>query len=814
MELAKSLRFAARQLRKSPGFTLAIVLTLALGIGGTTAMFSLIEGILLRSLPFPDANRLVILGDHIGDSPNTPVTAREIGVYSQATTAFSSMGGYTGADYELSGSGGPIEVNAARVTTGVFSTLGVNPVLGRVFTQEEEVSHQPLALISYGLWVDRYQRNPAVVGSSIQLDRKLYTIVGVMPRSFTFPLETGKVDQTKLWVPMSLTADELSDGRAGYWGYHIVARLRDGVSVSQAAQDGNRVAQQIMRGFPPAQSAIRIRGDATPLLEYNVAEVRPVLRTLFMAVSIVLLIACVNAAGLLLVRTIRRRREYAVRLALGARSAIIIGESITEGVLLGSVGGIFGLALAAAAVRATVRLAPDSMPRVESISIDAGVAAFAVAAAFVTGCLSSLVPAIAALRTNVTESLKEGTRTATGTSHTWMRSALVIVEVSVALVLVTACGAFLRSLQKMQAVDPGFRADHVLVAGYQLPAQQYQSEESAEAFSRAVLERLSSKPGMVAVGIGSMIPASGVYGGSGYTIEGESSADWKLQFAMFATTSGEYFRALGIPLREGRYFAASDRSHSPPVVIVNEAMARHCWPGQSPLGKRMHAGGPQNPLPWATVVGVVGDTKLGSRDEADNDQWYVPAEQPATLNSTSDSGYIVLRSSAPTEQMIPSLREAVAEVDPQLALQPTETMNDVMSASEAPRRFNTDLITAFAVAALVLAISGIYAVVACTVSLQRHEISVRMALGSQRSGVARLVLVSAAKLAFAGCVLGVLGSVAVSRLIRSFLFHVSALDPLIYLTAMALMMVVAMLASAVPAIRAASANPIDALKAS
>jgi hypothetical protein len=305
--LAQDVRFATRQLRKSPGFTTIIILMLALGIGGTTAMFSLIEGILLRPLPFPDADRLVQLGDHIGVGPQTPVTAREIGVYSLATTAFSSMGGYTGADYELSGSVSPIEVNAARVTAGVFPTLGVNPILGRVFTEQEEKSHQPFALISYALWLERYHRDRSVVGTSVQLDRKLYTILGVMPRSFTFPLETGRLDQTQLWVPLSLTAEELSDGHAGYWGYHIVARVKNGVTVSQAAQDANRVAQQIMRALPSSQSAIRIRGDATPLLEDNVAEVRPVLRTLFLAVSIVLLIACVNAAGLMLVRAIRRR---------------------------------------------------------------------------------------------------------------------------------------------------------------------------------------------------------------------------------------------------------------------------------------------------------------------------------------------------------------------------------------------------------------------------------------------------------------------------------------------------------------------------
>ncbi len=305
--LAQDVRFAFRLLRKAPGFSLTVVVTLALGIGATTAIFSLVEGILLRPLPFNHPDRLVLLGDHLGNSPSISVTAREIGTYAGALEGFSKTGGYIDASYEVSGGATPEQVNGARFTAGVFPTLGVSLILGRTFTQKEEDAHEPIAVISYGLWLNRYHRDPHVIGNSIILDRKAYSIIGVMPRSFDFPPTAGYLDRAQLWVPMSLTADELSDENAGFWGYHIVARVKDGLSLSQGAQDADRVAQQIMRNLPVAQSRIHIRGDVTPLLEYEVSEVRPLLRELFLAVSVVLLIACANVAGLLLLRAIRRR---------------------------------------------------------------------------------------------------------------------------------------------------------------------------------------------------------------------------------------------------------------------------------------------------------------------------------------------------------------------------------------------------------------------------------------------------------------------------------------------------------------------------
>src|SRR5258707_6424356 len=485
--LTQNLQSRFRQLRRTPAFTLTVVLTLALGIGATTAIFSLVEGVLLRPLPFQDADRLVLFGDHLGGRPGMSVRAREIAAYTRATEAVSSFGGYITTSFQLSGGPQPEQINAARLNYEMFPTLGVQPILGRVFTPQEDDARQPVALISYALWTDRYHRDPHVLGISIMLDRKPYSVIGVMPRGFEFPLQLGRLYQAQLWVPLSLSPDELSDQHSGFWGYQMMARLKDGGSLSQAAQDADRVAHQMMRDFPASMSAIQIQGDVRPLRETVVADVRPVLQMLLLAVAIVLLTACVNVSRLLLVRAIRQRREYAVRVAIGASSSRIIRESLVEGLLLSMAGGLLGLVFAAIAIRTTLHLMPDSMPRIDSVSINPIVAAFALAVAVAPVGLCSLAPAFAALRINLIESLKEGAQIGGTASHTWLRSALVSSEVGIELALPTPSGAFPLSFLKMQAIDPGFRADHALIAGYQLPLAQYPATASVGAFNRALI---------------------------------------------------------------------------------------------------------------------------------------------------------------------------------------------------------------------------------------------------------------------------------------------------------------------------------------
>src|ERR1700728_1734612 len=374
--LMTDLRMTVRQVRKAPGFNLTAILTLALGMGATIAIFSVVEGILLRPLPFSDPNRLVLVGDHLGASPGVSVTAREVATYANATSAFSSMGAYTATGYELSGGAVPELITGARLGAGVFPTLGVAPMLGRVFTQQEEDGHQPLVVISYALWVNRYDGDPGVVGKTMVLDRRTYSIIGVMPREFEFPLQAGRLNQAAGWVALSLTPEELSENNLGAWAYRMVGRLKGGVTPRQGAEDANRVAQQVMRDFPASMAAIRIRGDVLSLREQTVAATRPLLRTLFVAVLIVLVIACSNVAGLLLVRAIGRRREYAMQVALGAPASAILRQSVLAGLLLGVAGGAVGVRLAALAGRAGVNLVSDTLPRLDSISMDPAVMVF------------------------------------------------------------------------------------------------------------------------------------------------------------------------------------------------------------------------------------------------------------------------------------------------------------------------------------------------------------------------------------------------------------------------------------------------------
>ena len=694
--------------------------------------------------------------------------------------------------------------------------------MGRPFTQQEDEGHQQVTLLSYQTWKSRFQGDPNILGRKILLDRKPYEIIGVMPREFEFPLVPGQLNRSELWVPMSFTPAELVQN-VGAWAYYLVGRLKPGVTPEQAQQDALGVAQEIMRNFPPALATRRIVPSVQRLDEATVRQARPLIRTLSFAVTVVLFIACANLAGLLLVRVIRRRRETSIRLALGAGEAAILRQSLVEAMVLSIAGGVLGLILASVVLRVGVSLLPETLPRVSSIGLDWKVVAFSLALAVVTGLLCGVIPAFAAAHTQVNDALKEGGRTgSSGGGHARLRSALVIAELAVALIMLTASGLLLRSFQKMRSVDLGFRVDHVLTATYNLPRQQYSNQASIDAFNLTMLTKLQQLPGVQAVGVTSALPATNADFLGTFTPEGYVAPKGAgLNLSWIPQVMGDYFNAQGIKIIRGRDFTPADRAGAPLVVIVNRTLAQHYWPGQDPIGKRIHRGSAEAALPWMTVVGEIGDVKQLAADIPTGEQFYIPSTQykdasgsfatPDTL--TSNGGSIVIRSQLPPDQMASSLRSVVRSIDPQLPLTDVESMDQLVSEGQAPQRFNTALISAFAGAAVLLALLGIYSVIAFTTALRTQEMAIRLALGSQRSTVMGLVLSSAAKLGLAGCGIGAIIAVFATRLLRSFLFQVDALDPVVFGLSIVSILLLALAASVIPAYRAASVQPVEALRA-
>ena len=825
--ILQDIRYALRQLRKSPGFTVTAVLMLAVGIGATTAIFSIVEGVLLRPLPFPDPDRLVVLGDvlegsHCSSCAQSSVTPPDIRNYMRDTQSFGHLGGYRGRLFELSGTGDPVAVNGTRMSGEVFAALGVSPLLGRTFTQQEDNESQQVVVLSYGMWRNRFHGNANVLGSKIILYRKPYTVIGVMPRDFEFPLNPGHVNQSEFWLPLSLQPAEFTAGAAASWNSRMVGRLKPGISIEQAQSDAERVARATMRDYPAYMRSLRIHAVVTLLHEDTVAQARPMVRALFFAVIVVLLIVCANLAGLLLVRAIRRRREFAVRVALGARAATLLRQAIVESMVLSIAGGTLGLALAAIALRVGVSLLPQTLPRVNEIGLDWPVMLFALGLALSTGFLCGLAPAFAAIRTSVNETLKEGGRIGTsGSGHARLRSALVVAEIAVALTLLTASGLLLRSFERMRDVKLGFRPENTLAALYVLPHQQYRTQSAIDEFTKTLLNDLEQLPAVTAVGITSFLPAAGNNWGISFTVEGYVPARGAgLNMATTSLVEGDPFGALGIRVLRGRVFNESDNASSQLVAIVNRKMAERYWPGQDAIGKRLRRGLPETFTPWMTVVGEVDDVTLGARDAETTPQVYQPVTQTvasegvfASVGELSASdGWVVLRSRMDPEQLESTMRAVVRKIDPQLPLYQMQTMEHAISKSEEPRRFNTVLISSFAVAAVLLSVLGIYGVIAFSVALREQEMAVRIALGCQRSGMVLFILSSGARLAGVGCGLGLLGAVAASRLSRSFLFEVSPFDPGVLALSAIAVLLLALAASALPARRASSMDPMLALR--
>ena len=821
--LGRDVRFALRQLRKSPGFTLTAIVTLAIGIGGVAAVYSVVEAVLLRPLPFNEPARLVRLHEGVEHQfEQADLPAPDVLRFARDNRTFSAVAGFVATEFEVSGAGKPFQAKAERVTASLLPMLGVQPMLGRAFTQAEDEDAAPVALISYGVWRERFQSGANAIGATIDLDRRPYTIIGVMPRSFEFPLDAGRLSHRDMWVPMSFTPDERQDETDNFQ-YGAIARMKPGATIAQAKEDVRRMVAAVEAEIPP-QDGIHLTSSVESLQKETVRGARPLLNALLGAAGLILLIACANLANLLLVRGAGRRRELGVRVALGAARRTVLRQLFTESLVLAAIGGALGVALAFVLVQLAAATLPDSLPRLNELALHWPVLLVAIGLTGATGILCGWAPALAGVKPDVMHSLREGSLGAgQGRSQNRMRTALAAIEVALAMLLLVASGLLLRSFQKMLDTDPGFAPQHVLTASLTLPEHDYPTQQKVDAFYSELLRQLDGLPQVRSAGAATNIPVIGIASDRNFVPEGYAPREGRTWLSVSNYfVLGDYFRAMRIPLVEGRYFAADDdRPDAPLVAIVSQTTARQHWPGVDPVGKRFRMGGnPNSSRPLITVVGVVGDVRQGALDEAVYPQMYEPFEQsrrqfePQVQQAIGvrSSLHIVLNAVGNPSTLQGSLEKSVHQLDPMLAVSEIFTMDQVVAATQTSRRFNTAILTAFASIALALSLLGIYGVLAYSVTERAREIAIRMALGATRERVLWATLRNALTLAGVGIAAGLFASVLVTRFIGSLLYNVRPLDAGAIVGAAIILTICAAAAGFIPARRAASIDPMRALR--
>jgi putative ABC transport system permease protein len=802
--LWQDLRYGLRMLLKHKGVTAIAVLSLALGIGANTAIFSLVDAVLLRPLPFKEPDGLVMVWEEaarIGFPRNTPAPANYADWKAQ-NQVFEDLAALRFGSYNLTDESEPEKVEAQAVTANFFPILGVAPVHGRGFAPEED---QPegnrVVMLSYGLWQRRFGGDPALIGKELLLDGRQHTVIGVMPPGFQFLAR-----ETDLWLPMAFTPQELAN-RGGHY-LTVVGRLKPGVTLAQARDDIAAITQRInqenpSRGFDLGSVVISLR-------EQLAGDVRPVLLLLLGAVSLVLLIACANIANLLLSRGTSRYREIAVRTALGAGRHRIVRQLLTESLLLAAVGGVAGLLFAWLSFSFLKQIIPASMALNAGMRIDAKVFGFTLLLSLLTGVLFGLTPALQAARIDLNATLKQSAgRTGTGAGHRRLRGALVITEIALALVLLVGAGLLIQTFLRLRALDIGVNPENVLTLRTSLPRSKYGELPRRAAFYQQVLERVRGLPGVVAAGYTSAVPLTWKGGTSGFTIEGHEPKPG--QDANNRQVSQGYMESMGIKLLQGRFFDDHDDAQSQPVAIINETMARQYWPGETAEGKRFKLGPLDAQVPWITVVGVVGDVKeMGLEAPAKAEMFFPYQQLPAMLwNMPRD---LTVRTTGNPLGMANAVRQAVWSVDPAQPVSNVRTMEEILSEEVTQRRIAMTLLAAFAALALLLASLGIYGVLSYAVAQRTQEIGIRMALGANRRDVLRLVMSDGLRLAGAGVVIGLGASLALTHLMTRLLFGVSASDPRTLTGVSLLLLAVALLACYVPARRAARVDPMVALR--
>src|SRR5881227_3586079 len=807
--LLHDIRYGLRMLLKHKGFSAVAIIALGLGIGANTAIFSLVNGVLLRPLPFPDAERIIYLE---GKNPAAGIIESNISYldftdWSQQTDLFASTAAYWTGTANFGADGAePERIPRAGVTTGFFSVLGVQPVLGRTFVPEEDKPGTiSVAVISHGLWKRRFGSDPAIIGKQVQMSSRLLTIIGVMPPGFEYP------EQTQVWVMSAVNlSDEPRDNRA----WSAIARLNTGIDLKQAQTRLSAINAQFDKQFHETNKGWDV--FLSTLHERLVREVKPSLLALLGAVGFVLLIACANVANLLLARGAARQKEMAIRAAMGASRTRVLRQMLTESILLSAIGGVAGLVLSIWLTNVLMSMLPEGAPRIEQFGIDYRVLTFALGVSALTGILFGIVPALQASKLDVTSALKEGGRSGEGHRRTSARSLLLIGEVALSLMLLAGAGLLIKSFLRLQEVRPGFNAHNVLTAHLSLQGPNYKPQQYVE-FFRQLIERLEAEPGVQAVGGSVNLPLNptGYAIGRGFIPEGRPLTVEESKDAMFSTITGDYFRALQIPLLSGRFFEPRDNADGPKVVIINETTAkRHFGSPAGAIGKRLSIwaafrGQRREEKFMREIVGVVGDTKTGSLTGEGDMQIYVPHAQDSQWNFMG----LVIRTAGDPAAFAATLRREVRALDKDQPIYSVRTMDDVVANSLGTRRVSMQLFAVFAIAALLLAAIGIYGVMAYTVTQRTQEIGIRMALGAQRSDVLGLVVRQGMTLAAIGVAAGLAGAFSLTRVMAGLLFHVRPDDPTTYLAISFLFIVVAFLACYLPARRAAKLDPMIALSA-
>ncbi len=822
--MLNEIKVALRGLVKTPGFTAVAILTVALAIGANSAVFSLIDAVIVRPLPYHDPSRLVLLWEQFSAQglDRIPVSAPEYLDFEKEFKSVDQIAVFDYTAFNLANGGTPERISGAVVSPALFSLLGAEPMSGRTFAREDQgVGHDDMIVISERLWNRRFNSDPFLLGKTLILNGRSYTVIGVMPKAFEFPIPLFNVqggqfaERVDIWKPIAFPPEEL---KARYnRSYGVIGRLRPGTSVASAQAELKTIVANWMRLYPDNYStAAGFGARVYPLHEQVVGGVRTGLIILLGAVGFVLLIACANLATMLLARASARERELAIRVALGAGPWRVLRQLLTESVILAVVGGAAGLLLSVWGLELLKRIGARTIPRLAEVNLDFSVVAVTTAVSLGTGILFGLIPALVSAKPELTEALKEGGRGSTaGTRRNRIRNSLVVAEIALALVLLVGAGLLMKSFVRLQNVDPGFNSSKVVTMELSLPLVKYPSPgasylggESTISFFTEAHRRIAELPGVQANACTSILPLSGTNSDSSFSIEGRAmKAGSPGPDEEIRTITPDYFRVLQTPLQRGRFFNDADTATSEEVVIINEALARKCWPGQDALGQRITFSDPRKPgVKWITIVGIVGNIRHRGLDLEPQPEYYIPHTQ-----SPARSMILAVRSGQDPRELVSAIRREIQSMDPEQPVANIRTFDTVVADSVAPRRLSVLLLGLFAAVALLLAAVGTYGVISYLVVQRTHEIGVRMALGAQRSDVLRLVVGHALKLVGIGIATGVVLAIFSARALSALLYRVGAFDPVTFILVTGLLGAIALLASYIPALRATRADPMIAL---